>query len=125
MTRHSSEQSRSLRRRRWWKALAAVGCAACHGSAIVERSATVTFVLVAPTCSSVLPVEFSVDSRSIGIDTFRVAVVAPRTVSRTFDVPSGQHVLGARVVGGYVWPPQAVSIASGTAVTDSLPFYCS
>jgi hypothetical protein len=28
-------------------------------------------------------------------------------------------------VGGYVWPPLAVSITSGAVLTDSLPFYCS
>lgn len=106
-------------------ALAAMFCAACHTSTSAERPATVTFVLVAPACSSVLPVQFSVDGQSVGTDTFRVAVSAPRTVSRPFAVSPGQHTLGAQVVGGYVWPPLAVSITSGAVLADSLPFYCS
>jgi hypothetical protein len=104
---------------------AAVACVACHSSAILEQPATVNFVLVAPGCSSVLPVEFSLDNRLVGVDTFRVAVAAPRTVSRAFEVSPGQHVLGAQVVGGYVWASRVVVIAPGTAVSDSLPFYCS
>lgn len=113
-----------MHRMKSWTLAAAVGFAACRGSA-TEPSTAVNFVIVAPLCSSVIPVEFTIDSRTVGTDTFRVAVSAPRTVSRNFSVTPGQHFLGARVVDGYAWSPQAVFVASGTVVSDSLPFYCS
>jgi hypothetical protein len=108
-----------------WTALAAAVCVACDVADSVHPSAAVNFVLVAPLCSSILPVEFSVDNRLVGTDTFRVGLAAPRTRSSHFAVVPGQHVLSARVVNGYVWAPHTVSVAAGTVVTDSLPFYCS
>ena len=108
-----------------WSLLAALWCGACHNPVAADRPTTVQFVLVAPLCSSVLPVEFFVDARSVGVDTFRVAVSAPHVVSRAFTVSPGVHALSANVLGGYVWPPHTVSVPAGTTVSDSLPFYCS
>ena len=108
-----------------WFVLAMVWCSACRSAAAADQPATLTFVLVAPLCSSVLPVEFFVDARSVGIDTFRVAVNAPRTVSHAFTIDPGSHELSAHVVGGYVWPSHTVSILAGSAYADSLALYCS
>ena len=102
-----------------------IALCACQSSTLTERSSTLQFVLVAPLCSSTLPVEFSVDNQVVGVDTFRVMLPSAHTVSRAFDVPPGPHLVGARVVGGYVWAPRSLSIAPGAAVVDSLPFYCS
>jgi hypothetical protein len=108
-----------------WLILAVLGCSACHNPTVADRSASVSFVLVAPLCSSVLPAEFFIDSRFVGVDTFRVAVDRPRIVSRSFAVSPGPHTLDARVVGGYVWPTHTVQVPSGSSYADSLAFYCS
>jgi hypothetical protein len=105
--------------------LAVLCCSACHNPVGADRPAAVKFVLVAPLCSSVLPVEFFVDSQSVGVDTFRVNVSEPHIASRDFAVLPGSRTLEARVVGGYVWPPDSVSILPGSVYADSLAFYCS
>lgn len=114
-----------IERLRAWFLLGAIGGVACQHAATTEPAAHVHFVIVAPTCSSVLPVEFSIDGRLAGTDTFRVDVVNPRTTSRDFETSPGQHVVGARVTGGFVWPSQTLSLGAGAVVADSLPFYCS
>ena len=108
-----------------WTVLAAVGVVACQHTATTEPAARVHFVIVPQACSSVLPVEFSIDGQLVGTDTFRVDVVNPRTTSRDFDTSPGSHVVGARVTGGFVWPNQTLSMAAGAVVADSLPFSCS
>jgi hypothetical protein len=110
---------------RVWSVLAVTGVVACQHAATTEPAARVHFVIVPQACSSVLPVEFSIDGRLVGTDTFRVAVVSPRTTSRDFETSPGQHVVGARVAGGFVWPNQTLSMAAGAVVADSLPFSCS
>jgi len=107
---------------RSWLALAAlVGCATSPSA----PSASVRFVLDAPLCSSVLAMRFSIDGAVAGTDTFRVNLSSPRTASRRFSVTPGVHLVGARVDGGFVWPDTAVTLAIGSAVDDTLPFYCS
>ena len=111
-------------------ALGAIALSACGSTAVVGPSATVDFVAVAPLCSSVLPVEFTIDGRVAGTDTFRIALPNPHTRSRDFAVSPGSHVLGARVVdggfgSGYVWPDTTVTAMAAAAFADSLPFYCS
>jgi hypothetical protein len=86
---------------------------------------TVVFVLDAPLCSSVLPVEFLIDSVLVGSDTFRVRVSPSDTISPTYRTTAGTHLLGARVVNGLVWADTTVSIAPGEVFTLLLPFYCS
>jgi hypothetical protein len=86
---------------------------------------TVVFVLEAPLCSSTLPVEFLIDSVVAGRDTFRVNLSPEDTISPTFRVQGGTHLLGARVVNGYIWPDTTVTIAGGESITRILPFYCS
>lgn len=105
--------------------LAAVGVVACQHTATTEPAARVHFVIVPQACSSVLPVEFSIDGRLVGTDTFRVDVAGPRMTSRDFEASPGSHVVGARVTGGFVWPNQTLSMAAGAVVSDSLPFSCS
>jgi hypothetical protein len=114
-----------LDRVRVWCVLGAIIGVACQQAATTEPAARVHFVIVPQACSSVLPVEFSIDGRLVGTDTFRVDVVSPRTTSRDFETSPGQHVVGARVTGGFVWPSQTLSMAAGAVVADSLPFYCS
>jgi hypothetical protein len=105
-------------------ALSCAPLAACRDSSAPDTTA-VDFVLVAPLCSSVLPVELFVDGRVVVTDTFRVAVSNPHTVSRSFPVSPGRHVLDAHVIGGYVWPTDTTSVLSGSIATDTLQFYCS
>jgi hypothetical protein len=106
-------------------ALAALCCGACHNPVDSDRPAAIRFVLVAPLCSSVMPVEFFVDAQSVGVDTFRVNVSEPHIASRDFAVLPGTRTLEAQVVGGYVWPADTVSILPGSVYADSLAFYCS
>lgn len=88
-------------------------------------STTVVFVLDAPLCSSSLPVEFLIDGTVAGSDTFRIHLPPDDTISPVLRTSAGAHVLGARVIGGFVWPDTTVTIAPGESVTRTLPFYCS
>ena len=112
-------------------ALALIGLCACQPESTTGAQATVYFVAVAPLCSSVIPVAFSLDGQSLGADTFRIALPNPHTTSRSFMVTPGQHVLGAHIptganfASGYIWPDQTLTFVAGAAVADSLPFYCS
>jgi hypothetical protein len=99
--------------------------AACNGADVAAPSATVHFVLDAPLCSSIIPVQFSIDGLEVGVDTFRVDIPSPHTTSRAFAVSLGAHTLSARTGAGYAWPDKAVSLAAGQAFADSLSFYCS
>jgi hypothetical protein len=85
----------------------------------------VYFALDAPLCSSVLPVQFSIDNALVGTDTFRVNLAPNHTTSAAFPTSAGSHTLGARVVGGYVWADTLVMLSAGAVLTKSLPFYCS
>jgi len=105
--------------------IAAVVLAACATIEPAPPQATVYFVLDAPLCSSQLPVEFTIDGALVGTDTFRVNLAPNHTTSRAFATSAGQHTLGARVVGGYVWTDTTVTLAAGQIFNDSLPFYCS
>ena len=87
--------------------------------------AVVYFVLDAPLCSSVIPVQFFIDSVQVGTDTFRVNLAPNHTVSSGFATNGGPHILGARGVNGDIWPDTAVTIRAGKVFHDSLPFYCS
>ena len=106
-----------------------LGCAlwagACRTPAMSDQSAGVKFVIVAPLCSSVIPVELSIDGNVVATDTFRVAVSDPHTVSRMFIVAPGQHTVGARGDRSFTWPTQTVSLRADSIYTDSLPAYCS
>jgi hypothetical protein len=99
---------------------------ACEGAGSVAPQPIVYYTLVPYTCSSIIPVQFYIDSSQVATDTFRIAVAGgDRTTSRALTTSVGQHTLGARVVGGYVWPDKLVSLTAGEVFTDSLPFYCS
>ena len=97
----------------------------CGSGRAVAPQATVYFQLDAPLCSSILPVQFSIDSVLVATDTFRVHLANEHTRSRGFETPAGSHTLSARVVTGYVFDDRHVTLAPGEAFTDSLPFYCS
>jgi hypothetical protein len=99
---------------------------ACHGGNPAAPAAAVTFELDAPLCSSVIPVELSIDGALVATDTFRVHLGNAHTVTRAFSVSAGSHLLGARTVGGwYVWPDTSVTLGAGQSFTRSLGFYCS
>jgi hypothetical protein len=108
-------------------ALAATAAAVlgCQGVDSVVASATIYFALDAPLCSSVLPVQLSIDGAVVRTDTFRVNLSSPHTTSVGLKTSPGNHTLGARVVAGYVWPDTAVTVNAGGIVTKVLPFYCS
>ena len=112
-------------------ALGLLGLCACQPASSTGASTTVYFVAVAPTCSSVVQVAFTLDDQPLGTDTFRIALPNPHTTSRSFMVTPGQHALGAHVptgatfAGGYVWPDQTLTLVAGATVADSLPFSCS
>jgi hypothetical protein len=97
----------------------------CQGIDPVAPSATIYFALDAPLCSSVLPVQLSIDRAVVRTDTFRVNVSNPYTTSVGFTTSAGNHTLGARVVAGYVWPDTVVTVKAGSILTKALPFYCS
>lgn len=103
-----------------------LGTLACHGGSVVGPPAAVTFELDAPFCSSIIPVELSIDGALVATDTFRVHLANPHTTTRAFAVPAGAHLLSARTVGGwYVWPDTNVMLGAGQSFTRSLGFYCS
>jgi hypothetical protein len=104
--------------------LGILGLAACSAEGVAPR-ATVYFVIDAPLCSSRIPVQFFIDGAQVGADTFIVNLVPEHTTSAGFETNGGSHKLGARVVSGYVWPDETVTIAAGEVFHDSLPFYCS
>ncbi len=105
-------------------AVAIAFLAAC-GTDPAAPPATVSFLLDAPLCSSSLPVQFSIDAVVVGTDTFRVHLPPDHVASAGFAVGAGTHTLGARVIGGLVWPDTTVTLAPAQAFTRSLPFYCS
>ncbi|MBL8978686.1 MAG: hypothetical protein JNM53_09750 [Gemmatimonadetes bacterium] len=104
-----------------WLAFALAGCDT--GSS--EPDPVVYFELDAPLCSSVIPVTFQVDGSGVGADTFRVNLPPDHLRSRAFVVVAGDHVLGAAVPGGFVWPDTAVHLTPGDTLVRLLPFYCS
>ena len=100
--------------------------AGCASSTASTPRATVDFLLQPHACSSVLAVQFTIDNVQVGTDTFKVAVAGDDHLrSRAFTTSVGAHTLSARVMGGYVWADKQVTVASGDAVTDTLPFSCS
>lgn len=111
---------RSLQRVSFLALLA--GSACIHPT---QAPATVYFALDAPLCSSVLPVELSIDGAIVASDTFRVNLSVPHTKSRGFTTWAGTHVIGARTTFGYVWADTTVMLETGQSLTRSLPFYCS
>lgn len=99
---------------------------ACSSTDVGAPSATVIFVLDAPLCSSIIPVQFTIDSLQVGTDTFKVDVAGgPHTTSHSFAVAPGHHTLSARIDRGFVWPDKSVTLAAGQAFADTLPTYCS
>ncbi len=86
---------------------------------------TVAFTLNAPLCSSIIPVQLSIDNAPVAVDTFSVNVRANHTTSRSFTTTVGQHTVGARVIGGYVWTDTTVMLQAGQTFIRTLPFYCS
>lgn len=101
----------------------ATAFAACTATA-PDRAPTVTFVLDAPLCSSILHVQLHIDGALVATDTFRTFGVRD-TASQAFNVSAGSHRLAANVIGGFVWPEKQVSLGAGQAYTDTLSFYCS
>lgn len=106
--------------------VATAALVACAGNQTAATRPSVVYVLVPFACSSVIPVQFYIDSILVGTDTFRVNVAGgDHTASRQFAASVGEHTLGAQVVNGYVWPNKVIALDAGAVVTDSLPFYCS
>ena len=85
---------------------------------------TVQFVLEAPLCSSVLPVQLSIDKVIVAVDTF-VTYGPPRIESDVFPVTVGPHSISARVVNGFVWPETLITLQQSEQYRHPLPFYCS
>lgn len=105
--------------------LVVLALAAC-GEDAVAPPATVYFVIDAPLCSSVIPVEFFIDDALVGTDTFRVNLFPEHLMSAGFEISGGSHTLGARVTAnGYLWPDTTVNVPAGEVFENSLPFYCS
>lgn len=69
--------------------------------------------------------QFFIDNVQVGSDTFSINLAPEHSTSGRFDVSSGVHTLGARVVNGYAWSDRTVRLAAGEVHYDSLPFYCS
>ena len=90
---------------------------------------TVSFLLAAPLCSSILHVQLSIDKAIVATDTFVTITGIKDTTSKQFAVLAGQHSVSANVISGlgsgFVWPEKMVAVPAGTAYVDTLPFYCS
>lgn len=99
--------------------LAAAGCD------VVSPRPVVTFRLDASFCGLKVPVIFSIDNLEVGQDTFVVGYPTQHLTPRGFETSAGEHILGARSIGLYVWPDKTVTLDAGTAFIDSLPLYCS
>lgn len=104
---------------------AAVGAGAACDATTPAPEGRVRYVLDAPLCSSVLPVQFFIDSVLAGTDTFVVGILPEDTASRAYRTTPGTHRLGAQVVAGFVWPDTVVNLLEGEETTYLLPFYCS
>jgi hypothetical protein len=108
--------------------IVAAALVACEGTKIGGPQATVSYTLVAPLCSSRIPVHFYIDSVQVGTDTFRINVAGEHTTSRGFATSAGDHRLSAHAFGDiwdYAWPEKLVRLATGEMFTDSLQLYCS
>ena len=105
-------------------ALAAVITVAACTIVDPAPGATVDFLIDAPLCSSRIPVEFSIDGRIVGTDTFLVHLAPVHIRSRAFTASPGRHTLHA-ATNLYAWPDKTVTLTDGQFVTDTLPFYCS
>jgi hypothetical protein len=90
-----------------------------------EADATVSFELDAPLCSSIIPVQFEIDGIQVGVDTFRIHLPPDHVRSKAFSLDPGEHLLGAAVPDGFVWPDTMVHLAAGDSLIRQLPFYCS
>jgi hypothetical protein len=100
--------------------------AACGAQRLTVPGPSVSFTLNAPLCSSIVPIQLSIDSTLVATDTFVVHIAGrEHTTSRAFPTTVGRHTLSARIVGGFVWPDTIVTLAPGGSFTDSLPMYCS
>jgi hypothetical protein len=86
---------------------------------------TVVFTLDAPLCSSILPVQLLIDHVQVAVDTFTPNLGTRHITTRPFPTTQGQHVLGARVINGYVWSDTTVTLQNEQTFTRTLPFYCS
>ena len=108
--------------------VAAVSALSCGLFDPVNKPATVRFVLEAPLCSSILPVELSIDKVIVARDTF-YSFGIPQAESEAFPVEAGPHSLSARVIAsigtGFTWPETLVTVHAGEAYRHPLPFYCS
>jgi len=104
--------------------LAAAGIVGACAVVDPAPGATVDFLIDAPLCSSRIPVEFQIDGRIVGTDTFLVHLAPDHVRSRAFTASPGQHTLHAATVL-YAWPDKTVTVTDGQSVTDTLPFYCS
>ena len=104
--------------------LGVVAIFGCRSSTDVLSNPTVDYLIDAPLCSSVIPVEFLIDGTQVGADTFLVNLGTSHTRSRTFPTAAGEHTISART-GSYSWPAKTLMMRSRQAYTDTLPFYCS
>lgn len=106
--------------------LAAIAAIAACGADSTGASPSVYYTLYAPLCSSHLNVILSIDNAVVATDSFVVGTPAnDRTTLGPYVTTAGAHKVDARVVGGFTWPTQSVTISAGQAYTDTLNFYCS
>jgi hypothetical protein len=102
---------------------------ACSSTAPREPSAVI-FDLESTTCGLTMPMHFSIDSATVGTDTFVINGQAPgyHHVSRPFVTTASRHVLGAHgtwISFEYVWPDTVLTLAPGETFTKVLSLYCS
>jgi hypothetical protein len=99
---------------------------ACGRTPTEPPVGAVNFMIVAPLCSSVVPMFFRIDGGTTSVDTFRVNIGGgTHTVTRDYVLTPGPHVLSARTSWGYVWADTTVTVVANKTTTDSLPLYCS
>lgn len=86
---------------------------------------TVDFLLDLKLCSSIIPVQFTIDGNLVGSDTFRIGLVNPHVRSRAYATTLGAHALGVQATNFGGWGMKTVYLDAGMAYTDTLGGSCS
>lgn len=97
----------------------------CSPSTAPLEPPTVDFLLDLQLCSSIIPVQFTIDGNLVGSDTFRIGLVNPHVRSPAYATTPGAHALGVQATNFGGWGMKTVYLDAGRAYTDTLGGSCS
>ena len=97
----------------------------CSQSTAPVVPPTVDFLLNLHLCSSIIPVQFTIDGNVVGTDTFRIGLLNPHVRSPLYATTRGVHVLDVQATNFGSWGSKTVYLTAGTAYTDTLGGSCS